>query len=108
MFVQRLAHGTRLAKELDCDFYRGSSDDTISDAQREAMINRWFTGQHRVMVATDAFGPGNDYPHVQDVFLVGSPNGVVDFLQMAGRGGRDGNTASIVIFPLGDTEPIQW
>ncbi|EJF55380.1 hypothetical protein DICSQDRAFT_130619 [Dichomitus squalens LYAD-421 SS1] len=106
VFVQRLAHGTRLARELGCDFYRGSSDDTISDAQREAMTQRWLSGHHPVMVATDAFGPGNDYPHVQDVFLVGSPRGVVDFLQMAGRGGRDGNRASIVVFSLGDTVPI--
>ena len=58
------------------------------------------------MVATDAFGPGNDYPHVRDVFLVGSPRGVVDFLQMAGRGGRDGGAASVVVFPLGDLPSI--
>ena len=70
------------------------------------MVTRWISGVHNIMVATDAFGPGNDYPHVQQVFFIASPRGIVDFLQMAGRGGRSGSVASIYTFPLGDTTPF--
>ncbi|KAH9852007.1 hypothetical protein C2E23DRAFT_860305 [Lenzites betulinus] len=83
VFVQTLANGQQMAKAL-----------------QEAMVERWYSGVQKTMVATDAFGPGNDYPHVRYVYFVGSPRGVVDMLQMAGRGGRDGNVAHIVFYHL--------
>ena len=46
------------------------------------MVTRWISGVHNIMVATDAFGPGNDYPHVQQVFFIASPRGIVDFLSL--------------------------
>lgn len=96
VFVQRLVHGHALAKALHCDFYRGSSDTSITDTTRLDMVRCWLAGdKYKIMVATDAFGPGNDYPHVRHVFFVGSPRGVVDFSQMAGRGGRDGGLAYV-------------
>ncbi|KAI1781626.1 P-loop containing nucleoside triphosphate hydrolase protein, partial [Ganoderma leucocontextum] len=106
VFVQRIDHGHRVAGALSCDFYRGSTDKELNDQEREAMVNRWLNGQHNIMVATDAFGPGNDYPHVQQVFFVASPRGIVDFLQMAGRAGRNGQVASIYTFLLADTTPF--
>lgn len=100
VFVQTLANGQQMAKALQCDFYRGTTDTTITNSDREAMVERWYSGIQNTMVATDAFGPGNDYPHVRYVYFVGSPRGVVDMLQMAGRGGRDGNVAHIVFYHL--------
>lgn len=106
VFVQRIEHGIRVAGDLGCDFYRGSTDKDLSNQEREAMVTRWINGVHNIMVATDAFGPGNDYPYVQQVFFVASPRGIVDFLQMAGRGGRSGQVASIYTFLLHDTMPF--
>ncbi|KAI1784795.1 P-loop containing nucleoside triphosphate hydrolase protein [Ganoderma leucocontextum] len=98
VFVQRIDDGKVIAEVLDCDFYRGASDDTITNTDRDAMVSQWLDGTHRVMVATDAFGPGNDYAHVRHVIFVGSPKGVVDLIQMAGRAGRDGQRS--LIMPL--------
>ncbi len=103
VFVQRIADGKTLAKALNCGFYRGSSDRDFTPKERDATALRWWNGveiEDKVMVATDAFGPGNDYPHVRWVYFVGVPRGVVDFLQMAGRGGRDGDKATIQIYIL--------
>ncbi|CDO77848.1 hypothetical protein BN946_scf184589.g2 [Trametes cinnabarina] len=100
VFVQQLEHGHLMAQALQCNFYRGSTDTQLKDKQREAMVDSWHTGQYKTMVATDAFGPGNDYPHVRIVAFVGFPKGVVDMLQAAGRGGRDGRKVDILFFSL--------
>ncbi|KAI0362857.1 P-loop containing nucleoside triphosphate hydrolase protein, partial [Pilatotrama ljubarskyi] len=106
VFVQKLDHGHVISAALGCEFYRGSTDTKLNDKQREAMVDHWHSGEYKVMVATDAFGPGNDYPHVRMVAFVGSPKGVVDMLQAAGRGGRDGRKVNILFFPLtGDNLP---
>ena len=87
VFVQKLAHGHLLAEHLECDFYRGSTDQNLTDTMRSKMVERWFDGTNKIMVVTDAFGPGNDYPCVRHVWIIGVPRGVVDLVQMAGRGG---------------------
>lgn len=107
VFVTRLEHGHLMAEKLNCDFYRGSSDQSLTDSRREAMVQHWRNARtyfNKVMVATDAFGPGNDYPHVRDVWFVGTPRGLVDMAQMAGRGGRDGDMAQIHFERLEDLE----
>ncbi|KAH9846339.1 hypothetical protein C2E23DRAFT_890977 [Lenzites betulinus] len=73
VFVQTLANGQQMAKALQCDFYRGTTDTTITNSDREAMVERWYSGVQKTMVATDAFGPGNDYPHVRYVYLSAAP-----------------------------------
>ena len=110
VFVQTVANGLELAQHLQCEFYRGSSDKTITNQDRDGMAKWWYEGVCKVMVATDAFGPGNDYPHVRHVFMVGAPRGVVDFVQMAGRGGRDGHVAHIQLYHLKQeriTKPVE-
>lgn len=97
LFVQRLDHGMRLSELLGCDFYRGSTDKSLNDTERANMMHRWRAGTHAIMVATDAFGPGNDYPWVKKVWIFGSPKGIVDMLQMAGRGGRNGTDAEVQV-----------
>ncbi|KAI0323581.1 P-loop containing nucleoside triphosphate hydrolase protein [Cubamyces sp. BRFM 1775] len=100
VFVQKLVNGHTLSKQLACEFYRGSTDTHLTNTERDAIAERWFQGTHKLMVATDAFGPGNDYPHVRHVWFVGSPKGLVDMLQMAGRGGRDRKMANIHFFHI--------
>ncbi|RPD52092.1 P-loop containing nucleoside triphosphate hydrolase protein [Lentinus tigrinus ALCF2SS1-6] len=98
VFVQTVANGLVVAERLECEFYRGSSDKSLTNQDRENIAQRWYDGTYKVMVATDAFGPGNDYPSVRYVFVVGAPRGIVDFLQMAGRGGRDGARAEVQLY----------
>ena len=100
VFVQTVANGLKLADKLECDFYRGTKDKTLTNQEREEIAKRWYEGHFKIMVATDAFGPGNDYPSVRYVYMVGAPRGVVDFVQMAGRAGRDGHIAFIHLYHL--------
>ncbi|KAG6815522.1 hypothetical protein H0H87_000973 [Tephrocybe sp. NHM501043] len=89
--------GETLAKELSCDFYQGGKE--VTDEERNAMYYRWINGINKVMVCTNAFGAGNDYPHVRLVLHVGTPKQMVDFIQEVGRGGRDGQVAKCIIMP---------
>lgn len=100
MFVQRFDHGHTIASHLQCSFYRGSTDKTITDQDRQQFVSQWRLGERKVMVATDAFGPGNDYPHIRKVYIFGCPKGLVDFTQCVGRAGRDHDIASIHLFIL--------
>lgn len=87
--------GYPLSKALSCDFYHGDMDDSL----RQAAYNRWVQGTHKVMVCTNAFGAGNDYPHVRLVVHAGTPRHMVTYVQEVGRGGRDGKPAKCVVFP---------
>lgn len=49
----------------------------------------------QVLVATSAFGEGIDIPHVRHVVLYHLPFSEVEFNQMSGRAGRDGNEARV-------------
>jgi single-stranded-DNA-specific exonuclease len=48
-----------------------------------------------VVVATSAFGEGINIPDVRHVVLYHLPMGDVEFNQLCGRGGRDGEPASV-------------
>lgn len=100
VFVTQFKYGHALAAQLGCDFYRGSTDLKLTDKERETMVQRWRKGDTRIMVATDAFGPGNDYPSIRHIWFVGTPRGLVDMFQMAGRGGRDHGLAYVDFYPI--------
>jgi len=50
-----------------------------------------------VMLATEAFGCGLDYPDVRHVILAGGVRSTLEFWQQAGRAGRDGKHAIITL-----------
>ena len=52
------------------------------------------------MVATGAFGPGINHTHVRAVFYIGAPISAIDFVQEAGRAGRDDEGGISCIFLL--------
>lgn len=57
----------------------------------------------RVLIATSAFGEGIDLPHIRHVVLYHMPFSEVEFNQMSGRAGRDGQDAYIhLLFGKGD------
>ena len=55
------------------------------------------TGAVNIVVATDAFGLGVDYPDVRAVVLYDPANDISAFVQQAGRAGRDRKISKIYI-----------
>ena len=55
-------------------------------------------GIKRVVIATCALGMGVNFPKVRYVVQYGPPLSVADFIQQAGRGGRDGKQAHCVTY----------
>ena len=55
-------------------------------------------GIKRVVIATCALGMGVNFPKVRYVVQYGPPLSVADFMQQAGRGGRDGKQAHCVTY----------
>lgn len=70
--------------------------------ERDARQRQWMRGRVRIMVATRAFGMGVDKPDVRLVAHVGIPDSVEDWYQEAGRAGRDGRPARVILYDSAD------
>lgn len=97
VFVTYTEDGEEIAKRLQCQFYTGN--ESVSDKQRLAMSTAWRLGTQSVMVATSAFGTGNDHQHVRIVIHAGNPYDMLSYTQEKSRAGRDGNSAKSYILP---------
>jgi ATP-dependent RNA helicase RhlE len=62
-----------------------------TQAQRNAALRSFSTGQHRVLVATDVAARGIDVAHVAHVVNYDMPKEAEDFVHRIGRTGRAGN-----------------
>ncbi len=81
------------AKNIDAaHFHAGLSPETKKNVQR-----RFIYGDLRVIVATNAFGMGIDKPDVRLVIHADIPGSLENYVQEAGRAGRDRETARCVL-----------
>lgn len=67
----------------------------LSRAERKRIEELFRNDDLLVLVATSAFGEGVDIPNIRHVVLYHLPFNEVEFNQMSGRAGRDGNPATI-------------
>ena len=65
---------------------------------RERVQRAFELGKVRVLVATNAFGMGVDYPDVRLIVHFQAPGSVAAYYQEAGRAGRDGEPAHCLMF----------
>jgi hypothetical protein len=58
------------------------------------------------LVATSAFGEGVNLPNIRDAVLYHLPYSLIDFNQMAGRAGRDGQESRVHV--LAQEQDLVW
>ncbi|UWP88439.1 RecQ family ATP-dependent DNA helicase [Aliiroseovarius crassostreae] len=84
-------------------FHAGLSADDKQDIQE-----RFRVGDLRVIAATNAFGMGIDKPDIRLVVHADIPGSLENYLQEAGRAGRDREDASCVLLFAGDDVERQF
>ena len=67
-------------------YYHGG----LSTVEKNEAFNNWISDKTPIMVATNAFGMGIDKTNVRAVIHINIPNSLENFIQEAGRAGRDG------------------
>jgi len=74
--------------------YHGGMTATERNAEQALYMRR---GHRTVMVATNAFGLGIDKPDIRYILHYQSPASLEQYVQEAGRGGRDGKKANCIL-----------
>jgi ATP-dependent DNA helicase RecQ len=78
---------------LDCGYFHGGMQPEEKRSVQESFIH----GDLRVIAATNAFGMGVDKPDVRLVIHLDTPGSLENYLQEAGRAGRDQAAARCVL-----------
>ncbi len=98
----------RSANELfdfltDRGFSAGCYHGRMPARQRERVQQEFMRGDHKVMIATKAFGLGIDKPDIRFVFHFEFPDSLETYFQEAGRAGRDGvPSRAVLLYRLED------
>lgn len=78
---------------LDCGHFHGGMMPTVKREMQESFL----AGRLRVIAATNAFGMGVDKPDVRLVIHLDTPGSLENYLQEAGRAGRDQAPARCIL-----------
>ena len=81
-------------KETPADYFHAG----LQPEKKKEVQQRFIEGKLRIIVATNAFGMGIDKPDVRLVVHADIPGSLENYLQEAGRAGRDRQPARCVLF----------
>ena len=79
----------------------------MSARERERVQQEFMRGDHKVMIATKAFGLGIDKPDIRFVYHFEFPDSLETYYQEAGRAGRDSLPAKAVLLYRLEDKRIQ-
>ena len=101
--TERVAEFLR-AKDVRADFFHAG----LLPEKKKEVQRRFIEGDLRVIVATNAFGMGIDKPNVRLVVHADIPGSLENYLQEAGRAGRDQDPARCVLLYTADDVERQF
>jgi len=96
-------HEALQAAGESADLYHGK----LPAGDRHAAQEAFMAGEHRVMVATNAFGLGIDKSDIRFVLHYQLPPGLESYYQEAGRAGRDGEPSACTLLFLRSDKTVQ-
>ena len=82
-----------LQQNFKSTYYHGG----LSLEEKNAAYTSWIEDKTPIIVATNAFGMGIDKPNVRVVIHLNIPNSLENYIQEAGRAGRDGKESYSLI-----------
>ncbi len=102
----------RSANELfehltEAGFSVGHYHGKMKTRERRQVQQGFMHGEHKVMIATKAFGLGIDKPDIRFVYHFEFPDSLETYYQEAGRAGRDGDPAKAVLLYRLEDKRIQ-
>ncbi|KAH7420670.1 hypothetical protein KP509_13G016400 [Ceratopteris richardii] len=107
LFVQSKERAKELYKELVFeDIHVDCIHADLTQAQREAAVDRFREGKTWVLIATDLLARGIDFKGVNCVINYDFPNTVVAYIHRIGRSGRAGRPGEAITFYTEEDVPF--